>query len=164
MVCPLRGLCNLAFLSYKNMQKYFSRQAVTWFVVALCPKGIIFIASCSCDVCTSFLLLLSKDKHEVIFLHGMKGYRASRGLPPLILNSGTRMEGSGLLHIPASLSLEGELQFLLYGRGWVVTRAGLDILEQGKTSCTSQTQPQFFNHRPQGLGTNYPVLTSTVLQ
>lgn len=73
------------------------------------------------------------------------------------------MKGSCQLHIPAALSLEGELQFLLNGRGWVVTSAGLGILEQGKTSCTSQTQPQFFIHQVQSLGTNYPVLTSTLL-
>jgi hypothetical protein len=92
---------------------------------------------------TSLLLLLSKDKCKVMVLHNMKAYGAIRGVPPLILNYGTKMEGCGQLHIPAALSLEGELQFLLNGRGWVVTRAGLDILEQGETSCASQIQPSF---------------------
>jgi len=64
-------------------------------------------------------------------MHGMKAYGTDGGVPPLTLNCGTRVEGSGQLHIPAALSLEGELQFLLNGRGWVVTSAGLDILEQG---------------------------------
>jgi hypothetical protein len=76
-------------------------------MVALCPKGIMFIASCSCDVYSSFLLLLSKDKHKVMLLHGMKVHGAIRGVPPLILNCGTRKEGSDKLHIPAALSLEG---------------------------------------------------------
>ena len=96
-------------------------------------------------------------------MHGVKAYGSIRGVPPLTLNCGTRMEGNGQLHIPAALSLEGELQFLYNGRGLVVTSAGLDILEQGKTSCTSQTQPQFSSHKLQSLGTNYPVLTSTFL-
>lgn len=149
--------------STKACRNISQRQAVSWPMVALCPKGIIFIASCSCDVCSSFLLLLSKDKHKVMLLHGVKVYGAIRGVPPLIRNCGTRKKGSDKLHMPAALSLEGELQFLLNGRVWVVARAGLDIVEQGKSSCTSQTQHQFFTHQAQSLGTNYPILTSTVL-
>ena len=159
---PQRSLQPCIPVPQKHAEIFLKRQAVTWPMVALCPKGIIFMASCSCDVHSSFLLL-SKDKHKVMLLHGMKTYGAIRGVPPLILNCGTRKEGSGKLHIPTALFLEGELQFLLNGRGWVVARAGLDILGHCKTSCVSQTQPQFFSHRAQSLGTNYPVLTYAVL-
>ena len=96
-------------------------------------------------------------------MRGMKAYGAVRGVPPPTPNCGSRMEESGQLHIPAALSLEGEQQFLLNERGWVVTSTGLDILELAKTSCTSQTQPQFYSHQVQSLGTYYHVLTSALL-